>query len=499
MSLRSRLLWLTILWFALVMLVFTITFSVFVRQSNFSDYERELTLEVNNVWHAAELNPSDTLMNNNWEDYALFTRSAIAFFNSQGQITSLDETNDFPDNVWNQVESKLSQALLASRLSLKKSIVRLPDITYVENGQLKSMMALARPIVYPTQEVGSVVVVGPTEQIYSKVSSVMHTLFWIDAVSLLIFAAGLYALLQRGLRSLVQLIDGIRTVEWLRSNRVPVPEGPQEIVSVATSINHLLDKVERGVEEQRRFIADASHELRTPLAIVAGHANILRRWGHTNESVWEPAVHHIVTEVDRLQNLVDRLLLLSRLENHQEPVESMMNTEDITSLLQQMADDARLLRPDLRVFEQIHLQAGLAIRMDRNDLRQILVILVDNAMRHTKSGGQIVLAANREASRLRVSVQDSGEGIPADDLPHVFERFYRAKEGRDRNSGGAGLGLSIARQLVELYQGQIYINSRLGEGTTVHLLFPLLLEKGTSQSNKFRLKSGNLSNSPMEE
>ncbi|MCY0889256.1 MAG: HAMP domain-containing sensor histidine kinase [Alicyclobacillaceae bacterium] len=477
MTLSFRLKIYTVLWFAAVMALFTAGFTIWIRESAITAYRQELTVELNDVWRNASLKPNDVIDNSNWEQFALVTDSAVAFFNGDGQPTSVAETSDFPQEAWAGLLSTLANKLPVQGVDHFNSITRLPDYVYDNPSGGHSLLILSRAFEFPTHERGHLVVIGPLSRVNREIASELRILYTVDGVALIAFAIGVNWVVLRGLSPLTALIDGIRSVEWFKSDRLEKPTGPAEIQSVANSVNSLLDRIDQGVEWQRRFIADASHELRTPLAIIAGHANILRRWGKTNESVWEPAVRNIVSEVGRLQNLVDRLLLLSRLESDFQPATTRLKRQDLQDLLQQLREDARVLRPDLTVEAHVHLTERMRLVMGRDDLRQILIILLDNAMQHTAAGGKVQLMVNLENGRIRFTVADTGEGIPSKALPHVFDRFYRVEAGRTRSRGGAGLGLAIARDLVEAYGGQIHMVSEEGHGTTVHMRFPPATEE----------------------
>jgi len=155
------------------------------------------------------------------------------------------------------------------------------------------------------------------------------------------------------------------------------------------------------------------------------------------------------------------------------PVGGGMGQAEMDEMFARLRDDALVLRPDLEIEVSVHLTSGGRVAIQPDRLRQVLVGLVDNAMRHTPQGGWIRLMAREESTTARITVSDSGEGIPEDVLPHVFERFYRGEAAR-REGQGAGLGLAISKQVVERYGGQIYVRSAVGKGTTVVIVLPLV-------------------------
>lgn len=307
----------------------------------------------------------------------------------------------------------------------------------------------------------------------------IENLIYADLISFVLISVFIVWFVRRTMRPVRQLIDGIRSVEWSQLPRLSMENQPREVQSLADSVNKLLEQAEKGVRDQSRFIADASHELRTPLAIIAGHANLLRRWGNTAEQVWEPAVRHIVSEVDRLQSMVDHLLLLSRLESGFLVTPEPLSSEQIRNTMVQLREDGLVLRPDLDWRLATHIPARVEAHIARDDLRQVLVTIIDNAMRHT-STGSIELMVNVDEPWIRFTIRDTGEGIPEDALHRVFDRFYRVEESRSRKLGGSGLGLSICREIVEAYGGRIILHSTLMRGTTVTILLPQYADENDS-------------------
>jgi signal transduction histidine kinase len=228
-------------------------------------------------------------------------------------------------------------------------------------------------------------------------------------------------------------------------------------------------------EQQQRFVANASHELRTPLTLIRASADVMQRNLddiQTREGEFaqdqRELLGDVMTEVDHTTKLVEDLLLLSRLDTHQlklmrEEVDAPAMLADVQRQVQRVADDRNIT---VKVSE-----AAGEVFADVTRLRQILLVLMDNALRHTKPGGNVTLAAAPRGGMTEISVSDNGEGIAAEDLPRVFERFYQADTSHT-TKGSAGLGLSIARALVEAHGGRIGIESELGRGTRVSVLLP---------------------------
>jgi signal transduction histidine kinase len=221
-------------------------------------------------------------------------------------------------------------------------------------------------------------------------------------------------------------------------------------------------------DKQQTFVANASHELRTPLTLLRASAEVAQR-GLPAEDLRRTLLEDILNECDHMSRLVDDLLLLSRLDAGNLPLENQPIA--IGGLLQNLYKQMSLLAEAQGVTLKMNSTEGV-ISGDSTRLRQVLLILLNNALHHTPSGGVIRLEAQPVQHWMQISVSDTGSGIAPEHLPHVFERFYRAPSKQRQHDNGSGLGLSIARSLVEAQHGKVTIDSQPGKGTRVTLHFP---------------------------
>jgi two-component system, OmpR family, sensor histidine kinase CiaH len=222
-------------------------------------------------------------------------------------------------------------------------------------------------------------------------------------------------------------------------------------------------------QKQREFVADASHELRTPLTLI-----------RTNVEAWlrratgpPPAYgRNVLDEVDQLNRIVGDLTTLALADARQlhivrKPLELNDVVTDLMSQTQPLADERGVrLRPELN--------GGVRVDADASRVRQLLLILLDNALSHTPSGGEVSIGIEQQNGNARIIVTDNGGGIPSGDIPHIFERFYRADKARSREDGGSGLGLAIAKWIVDAHKGEIQVKSTLGVGTRIAITLPAL-------------------------
>ncbi len=313
----------------------------------------------------------------------------------------------------------------------------------------------------------------------SVVDTARHDLLDILAASMIlsIGLAGLgsWIVLGRTLAPLHVVTDTAQAINRADdlSRRIPYTGPPNdEIGRLIESFNQTLERLEMLFTSQQRFLADVSHELRTPLTVIKGNVDLMRRMKKLDEE----SLASIGQEAGRLNRLVGGLLLLAQAESGKLPL--TMKIVELDTLV-------------LEVFQEMRVLAGSQIRMrlsdidqlqvngDRDRLKQVLLNLVGNSIQYTPPGGEVFMSLAKVGEQARIIVGDTGLGIPAEDLPHIFERFYRAEKSRTRSSTtGFGLGLSIAQWIVENHGGTIKVESKEGKGTTFAIWLPLWVDSG---------------------
>jgi len=247
-------------------------------------------------------------------------------------------------------------------------------------------------------------------------------------------------------------------------------QGPpdDEVGQLINAFNQTLSRLENLFITQRRFLADVGHELRTPLTVIKGNVDLMRRMNILDEE----SMDSIESEVERLTRMVGDLLLLAQAESGKLPLN--LQTVELDTLL----FDAM---QQMRVLTRNRLEMGLGeidqvlVCGDPDRLKQVLVNLIGNAIKYTPTGGKVEVGLGKMGDRARLTVSDNGPGIPVEDMPHIFERFYRGEKSRTRQKDGKGygLGLSIAYWIVRNHGGQIEVDSKPGQGTTFCVWLPL--------------------------
>ena len=252
------------------------------------------------------------------------------------------------------------------------------------------------------------------------------------------------------------------------SNRINIAGTKNELKDLAVVINSMLDRIERSYNSQKQFVSDASHELRTPIAVLQGYINMLKRWGKSDPEVLEEGINAIAQETESMKELVESLLFLARHDKKTLMME--MEAFDALDVLTELHREAAMVTPEDTFI--LTSTESCPMEGDRSMVKQVMRILCDNAVKYTPKGGIITLGIERHPGWVTLSVQDNGPGISQEDLPNIFERFYRADAARRSEGGGHGLGLSIARIIVMAHGGKLRVRSKVNVGSTFYVDLP---------------------------
>ena len=230
----------------------------------------------------------------------------------------------------------------------------------------------------------------------------------------------------------------------------------------------MLDRIDQSYRAQMRFVSDASHELRTPISVIQGYANLLNRWGKDDPEAMQESIDAITQEAQSMKELVEQLLFLARGDNDSLVVEP--EVFDLTAVAGQVMRDSQVI--DQTHPMEAHWEGPVFVNCDLGLTKQAIRILVDNAIKYTPNGGAITMTVEEKEGMAHLSVTDEGIGISPEALPHIFDRFFRADESRTRQTGGSGLGLSIAKWIVERHGGWFDVVSRQNVGTKMTIVLP---------------------------
>lgn len=257
------------------------------------------------------------------------------------------------------------------------------------------------------------------------------------------------------------------------SDRISVPDTGDELTDLGNTFNSLLDRMESAYKRQSKFVSDASHELRTPLTVIQGYVGMLDRWGKQDPEILEEAISAIKSETRNMNNLVENLLFIAKGENRKLNLEP--ERFDLLELVKEVTQETKMSVIKKNI---IYTGEPLSITADRNMLKQLLRVFIENSVKFTAPDGTILTKLTKAGDRAIIKVWDNGEGIAPKDLGRVFERFYVADKARAKDKSGSGLGLSIAKWIVEVHKGEVKIDSKLGEFTEICVSLPLAFQGG---------------------
>lgn len=293
----------------------------------------------------------------------------------------------------------------------------------------------------------------------------------------LLYLAVVAFIIKKGKRSDVRLFEPVRimsatanrlTANNLHSERLNVEGTKNELKDLANVINAMLDRIETSYESQKQFVSDASHELRTPIAVIQGYANLLDRWGTTNEEVMQESIEAIQNEARSMQDLVEKLLFLSR--HDKKTLKLTKKKFNMRPVVEDMVRETRLVAANRTINSPI--LEDVAVYGDKQALKQAIRVFIDNAVKYTREGDEITILCQKVNGDCVVTVQDTGIGMTRQDVDHIFDRFYRSDYVRNQNISGHGLGLSLAKLIILAHTGKIKVRSQFTKGTSFIITLP---------------------------
>jgi heavy metal sensor kinase len=340
----------------------------------------------------------------------------------------------------------------------------------------------ARPVMLPPSgmpgptatrvniESAALVIGRPTEDIKQALDRLLHTLMIAVPLTLVAAGGGGVFLARRALKPVDEMTQKARSIEESDlSQRIEV-KTKDELGRLASTLNEMFGRLEKAFKRQKQFTSDASHELRAPLAIIEAESTLTLQKDRPRND-YRKSLETISQEAHRMARIVDQLLALARTESGEEKLS--LRKVNLSRLVSKLGSDVEMLCRDRGLNYELGQMESLVVKGDRTKLRQLFLNILDNAIKYTPSGGKVSVSVHPEGEMAVVSVCDTGIGIPPEDLPHIFERFYRVDKARSRSEGGSGLGLAIAQRIAEMHGGRIEAESKIGAGSTFRVYLPL--------------------------
>lgn len=254
------------------------------------------------------------------------------------------------------------------------------------------------------------------------------------------------------------------------NTRLDIKGAQDELKELSRTFNEMMDRIEEGYKSQQQFVSDASHELRTPIAVIKGYVNMLDRWGKNDKDILEESIVAIKNETESMQDLIEKLLFIARSDK-----QTLTFTKDdfkISDILTEIERETTII--DTKHVYTFKFYSDALVYADKNRIKQTIRIFLENAMKFTPQGGNIGVSSFIDGGFYIIRVSDTGIGIERNDLNKIFDRLYRAEESRNRNIGGHGLGLSIAKIIILGHKGKIKVKSTVGKGSEFSIMLPYL-------------------------
>lgn len=390
------------------------------------------------------------------------------------ELPSLDVTSNVFVQVWSTTNQlKISSQNIANLTKPLDEVGIKSNTPIYRNSTVNSasLRVLTVPLVVENRRVG-MLQVGIFRGL---IDATLRTLIWVLGAASLLFismaAIAGWLMTGQALSPLEKVTDtalSITNADDL-SRRIPNPAHSQNEVGILiNAFNQTLDRLEQLFTAQKRFVADVSHELRTPLTVIKGNVGLLRKMKTPDEE----SLQSIESEVDRLTRMVGDLLLLAQAETGKLPLD--IRSVELDSLLMEVFHQMKVITGD-RIKFQISEIEPVQIQADADRIKQVYMNILGNAIKYTPAGGTISIAMRQTGKMVKTSISDTGQGIPMQDIPHIFERFYRSDKARTRSTDGSsfGLGLSIAYWIVKNHGGTIDVSSRESVGTTFSINLPV--------------------------
>lgn len=306
----------------------------------------------------------------------------------------------------------------------------------------------------------------------SRYEKIMKNLFWMMTITgvlaLLISAIIGYFMAKSFVRPLNKLSETMRSIERKGFHeRVEIVKAHDEISDLSQIFNKMMSEIEKSFQQQQQFVEDASHELRTPIQVLEGHLALLNRWGKKDPTILEESLQVSLEELERVKRLIGELLELSRADREKFDLQTARANPQ--KVIDKVIRDFKFLHQEhtFLCLDELDYEA-MVIIMPRH-LEQIMIILLDNAVKYSDKHSNIEIKLVNREEDVMIEVKDEGIGIPEDDLPKVFDRFYRVDKARSREKGGYGLGLAIASKLIQNYNGDILALRNEPSGTILRI------------------------------
>jgi heavy metal sensor kinase len=350
------------------------------------------------------------------------------------------------------------------------------SFTTIQTAEGEGLRLLAAPInpsmlgLSLSTQPATLIIARSTKQIEQALHGLVRTLIIAFPLALALAAGGGIFLARRALKPVDKIAQTAKKIgEGDLSQRINM-NTKDELGRLAATLNEMIGRLEKAFQRQKQFTSDASHELRTPLAVIEAESTLALQ-KERPPSDYRQSLEMVSREARQMSSLIDQLLTLARADAGKE--QWNFAEVELDKLITNLSTDAEVLCQEKGLSFQLGQTQDLVVKGDEARLRELFMNLLDNAIRYTPAPGTVSLSLRREGQMAVVAITDTGIGIPAEDIPLIFERFYRVDKSRSRAEGGSGLGLAICRHIAEAHGGKIEVESQAGAGSTFSVWLPL--------------------------
>ena len=462
-SIRSRLTAWYVTLLAIILILFSVLLNYFLAKRLHESVDNSLTVSATVVATSATMRLGNSPLPG--------LNQLFEQFMNQGNLNKFYRIYDGSGNVGSRSKNisasqfPLSQGAYADALEGKNSYE-----TFTVGGQ-QPIRVITMPILFEGKLINLVQVGTSLEAVQETLRNLKIFLF--TAVPSVLILAALFArfMARRALKPISRIIDTAREIGQGQelSKRIPVLKIKDELGQLALTFNEMMNRLENSFAQMRQFSSDASHELRTPLTVLKGQNELILSKQRKPEE-YQEVISSNLEEINYMSKVLEDLFVLSKSDENQ--VNLDYKPVDLRALVEEVFKHAEILAEEKNIKIIIAFLEPIEIKGDEVRLRQMVWNVLQNGIKYTQQGGELKISLQNEGDFALLTIQDTGIGIPEEDLPLIFNRFYRVDKARTRDEGGSGLGLSICRQIAEAHKGKIEVESKLGVGTRFKIRLP---------------------------
>jgi two-component system, OmpR family, sensor kinase len=462
-SIRSRLTAWYVTLLAIILILFSVLLNYFLAKRLHESVDNSLTVSATVVATSATMRLSNSPLPG--------LNQLFEQFMNQGNLNKFYRIYDGSGNVGSRSKNisasqfPLSQTAYADALEGKNSYE-----TFTVGGK-HPIRVITMPILLEGKLINLVQVGTSLEAVQETLRNLKIFLF--TAVPSVLILAALFArfMARRALKPISRIIDTAREIGQGQelSKRIPVLKIKDELGQLALTFNEMMNRLENSFAQMRQFSSDASHELRTPLTVLKGQNELILSKQRKPEE-YQEVISSNLEEINYMSKVLEDLFVLSKSDENQ--VNLDCKQVDLRALVEEVCKHAEILAEEKNIKIIFAFLEPTEIKGDEVRLRQMVWNVLQNGIKYTQRGGELKISLQNENEFALLTIQDTGIGIPEEDLPQIFNRFYRVDKARTRDEGGSGLGLSICRQIAEAHKGKIEVESKLGVGTRFKIRLP---------------------------